>query len=101
MSSPSNEPQLIFVLSQGRARALEWDHPCTQQESDLQSLIFDNLFQGGDTAELAALTDALEDQRQSDSNWHRNDRADFYRAWTINCTETKRYFDKGWRTENK
>lgn len=87
----------VFILSQGRERRLEWDHPITGEEGDIQSLINDNLFNDGDQAELAALCAALQDQRIKDSREYHDNRAEFDRKWTASFCERKAWFDRQFR----
>lgn len=90
---------VLFMAGQARERCREWEHPVTAEEGDIQSLIFDNLFNDGDRTELALLYVALHDQRINDSREYRDNRAEFDRRWTASFSATKDRFDSQ-RTKN-
>src|SRR5262249_45790511 len=71
------DPFLIVVLTEGRVRCAEWDHPVTAEESDILSLIHANLLSDDDKSELAMLYTALEDQRKTDNHEYHNNREPF------------------------
>jgi hypothetical protein len=74
-----HEAFLIFILQEHRTRLCEWDHPVTADESDLLSLVYNNLLSNGSRQELIALSSALEDQRKADNHEYHNNREAFER----------------------
>lgn len=101
MPRKNDAEQLPFMVNQHRERLRDWDHSVTAEEADIQSLIFDNLFDDGEKAELAVLYVALQDQRLSDNRQYHNNRAEFDRRQAAYSLEAIERADKMFRKQKE